>query len=515
MNINFYKIEDFQLLSYHYYATQVSNNDLFELNGFKIRNILSIAFNIEIRDLILENLFNTNGTFLTSETKDNLFRYLSIDERYDLKNHLSNYLDYQIESNWYKTLIKVLITESINTIVIPTPLLNHDLILTQLKILFPKKKFVDWNSYNDTSETLILDYNHAWKKRNIFTLHNSSVYAFFLKHFFENTYNWKVYTDDRHHFNRMNTQTRDFLIGNEILTEIKEKLALFRPQNSLNEWDVLHEKEHKNSFNPQEEIIIYFNSTNSYKYRLSASFLLVKDNIYNIKTAKDLVNNPVLFEKEYKFSNLENIITQIDLNKLNKAIEKDTSISQIIQPLWNKFNLNEQDGRLWKQLLKRKINEDGLDKVFCEIEDILKIKQFVSLNTFENAYCNPENITIIPREKKVFKAICQYLELPLEYRAAMHRERNLIGGHSEQFHSKLKELIKAIVEYGVLDKHKNDDELLELLNQSIEKIESKVDMDYFGFTRESLLYACLAICYEILDKMKLKPILTIEHIIPN
>ena len=177
--------------------------------------------------------------------------------------------------------------------------------------------------------------------------------------------------------------------------------------------------------------------------------------------------------------------------------------------------MNEQDGRLWKQLLKSKINVDGLDKVFCEIEDILKIKQFVSITTFENAYCNPTNITIIPREKKVFKAICQYLELPLEYRAAMHRERNLIGGHSEQFHSKLKELIKAIVEYRVLDKHKNDDELLELLNQSIEKIESKVDMDYFGFTRESLLYACLAICYEILDKMKLKPILTIEHIIPN
>ena len=134
MNINFYKIEDLQLLSYNYYATQVSNNDLLELNGFKIRNILSFAFNIEIRDLILENLFNANGTFLTSETKDNLFRYLSIDERDDLKNHLSNYLDYQIESNWYKTLTKVLITESINKIVIPTPLLNNDLILTQLKI---------------------------------------------------------------------------------------------------------------------------------------------------------------------------------------------------------------------------------------------------------------------------------------------------------------------------------------------------------------------------------------------
>lgn len=513
MDINFYKIEDSQLISYYYYAAQVSNNDLLELNGFKIRNILSIVFNSEIKDKILENLFSADGTFLTTETKDNLFKYLSKYEIDDLKNHLNDYLDYQIESGWYKFLIQVLNTGSINTIVIPTLVLNNNLILSQLNRQFPKKKFVDWSGYNGTSGALFLDYNHAWKKRNIFNVCNSNVIAVFLKHFFENTYNWKIYSDDRHLFNRMNTPTRGFLVGEEILTEIKEKLTSFRPQISLNEWDVLHEIDHKNSFKPQEEIIIYFNSTLSNKYRLSSYFLLVNDNKYIINTAKDLVSNPDQFEKEYGFSNLENIISQIDLSKLNKAIEKDTSISQIIQPLWNKFNLNEQDGRLWKQLLKRKINDEGLGKVFSEIENILKIKQFVSKNTFENAYCNPENATIIPREKKVFKAICQYLKLPREYRAAMHRERNLIGGHSEQFHRQLKEIIIAIVENGLLDKHKNDDELLEHLSLSIEKIESKVDMEYFGFTRESLLYTCIALYYEILDKMKIRPIFKIEFII--
>lgn len=428
---------------------------------------------------------------------------------------MSNYLDYQIESGWYSTLTEFLHSESINTIVIPSLILKNDLIYTQLKKLFPQKNFIDWHGYNLKSEVLILDYNHAWKKKNIFSVHNSSSHMFFLKHFFENTYNWIVYNDDKHLFNRINTKTRELLFGIEILDEIKENLKSLRPQKSLNEWDVLHESDHKNSFILQEEIIIYYNSKNSNKYRFSSSFLLVKDNKYIIKNAIDLASNPGLFEKEYKFSNLENIIYQIDLGKLNKAIEKDTSISQIIKPLWNKFDLNEQDGRLWKQLLKRKINEYGIDVVFCKIEEKSGIKKFVSLNTFENAYCNPENTTIIPREKKVFKAICQYLELPLEYRAAMHRERNLIGGHSEQFHSKIKDLIMAIVEYGVIDMNKSDDELLEILNQYIEKIESKVDMDYFGFTRESLLYACIAIYYEILDKMRLKPILMIEHILPS
>ena len=263
MNINFYKLRDAQLLSYNYYIAQVSNNDLLELNGYKIRNILSLVFNLKTRDFILEDLFSENGTFLTSESKDNLFKYISIEERNDLKNYLTTYLDYQIESEWYSILSQVLNTESINTILIPTPILKHDLILAQLKTLFPKKKFVDWLGYNETSEALILDYNHAWKKRNIFTVQDSNSVSFFLKHFFENTYQWKKYNEDRHLFNRMNTKTRELLIGKDELTEVKEKLRLLKPKNSLNEWDVLHESDHKNFLNPQEEIVVYFNLSNS------------------------------------------------------------------------------------------------------------------------------------------------------------------------------------------------------------------------------------------------------------
>ncbi|WP_430399095.1 hypothetical protein [Flavobacterium sp.] len=515
MNINFYNIEEAQLLSYHFFVAQVNNNNLKELNGYKIRNILSLVFNSKIKDFILEDLFNENGSFLSSDTKQELFRYLSLDERNDLKIYLSNYLDYQIDSKWYNSLTEFLNKKSINTIVISTQILNHDLIFDLLKTLFPKKKFVDWLSFNEKSNSLVLDYNHAWKKQNIFTINEFSSYAYFLKHFFENTYLWKAYNDDRHLFNRMNTQTRELLIGKEVISEIKEKLTSFRPQKSLNEWDILHESEHKNSFNPQEEIIIHFNSTNSYRYRFSSSFLLEKDKKFYIKSAKELMINTDSLEGKFLFSNLENIITQIDLSKLNKAIEKDESIFQIIQPLWEKFNLNEHDGRLWKQLLQSKAKEYGVENVFNEIESVSGIKQFVSLNTFENAYCNPENNTIIPREKKVFKAICKYLGLPLEYRAAMHRERNLIGGHSQELHSKLKELIKAIVEYGILDKHINDDALLDILTFSIDKIEKRVDMDFFGFTKDSLNYACIQICYEIIEKMKLKPIHKIEHIVPN
>jgi hypothetical protein len=136
-------------------------------------------------------------------------------------------------------------------------------------------------------------------------------------------------------------------------------------------------------------------------------------------------------------------------------------------------------------------------------------------NTFEGTYCNPKSTTIIPREKRVFKAICQYLQLPIEYRAAVQRERNLVGSYSEELRGKLKALIKAMVECKVFDEQRDDDSLLEVLNVSIERIEKDVDIDFFGSTREALIYSSIAIYYEIIEKIKLKPILKIELSLAN
>ena len=67
----------------------------------------------------------------------------------------------------------------------------------------------------------------------------------------------------------------------------------------------------------------------------------------------------------------------------------------------------------------------------------------------------------------------------------------------------------------IFDQRRDDEELLEILNSSIDKIEKRVDIDFFGSTRESLIYACIAVYYEILEKIKLKPIIRIEHISSN
>lgn len=515
MKIDFHEIEESKLISYLYFVAQVSNYNLRELNGYKVRNILSIAFNTKIQNLILEDLFNQNGDFLSIETKDNLFRHLSPDEKDDLKNLISNYLDYQIESSWYEHVCQVLNESSLNTIVVSSAILNSDSILNELKVLFPKKKFADWCTLNEMTSALFLDYNQSWKKRNIFNVQQNESEGVFLKHFFKNVYDRKIYNDEYQIYRSISTPLRKQLFGGEILDELKKNLDSIKPSDDYNEWDILHESDDRNYNNPQEEVLIYFDKNKCNKYRINESFLLENDPCFLYKTAKELIDNPGIFENKFQFSNIENIIKRIDLDELNKALEKDDSINMIIQPLWEKFNLNENDGRLWKQLLQRKVQENGLLNVYSEIENISGIRQFISINTFENTYCNPSSYTVIPREKKVFKAICRYLELPLEYRVALHRERILIGGHSQELNMKLKPLIEMIVKFGVLDNHKSDDNLLKILTEVINKIEERVDMEYFGFTRDSLFYACFTLCYEIIDKMRLKQILKIEHNIPN
>ena len=517
MKIDFHEIQDSKLISYNYFASQVNNYDLRELNGFKVRNILSIAFNPKIRDYILDDLFNQNGIFLSIETKDNLERYFSSYEIDDLRSLLSNYLDYQIESSWYENVCNVLTESSLNTIVVSSSILNCGSVLNELKVLFPNIKFTDWRSINDTTSTLFLDYNQSWKKRNVFDIHEKNSRALFLKNFFENVYKRKIFNDEKQIFKSINSTLRKQLFGDEIIAELKYNLEKLKPLESYNEWDKWHDSDDINYINPQEEVFIYFDKNRSNKYRVNESFLLEDCGKYYYRTAKELIINPASFQNNFYFSNIENIIKGIDINEINKAVDKDNIANMIVKPLWSKFELNEEDGELWKQLLQIEVSKKGIYNVYSEIEKISSINNFVSLKTFKDVYCNPKSHTIIPLEKKVFSAICYFVNIPPEskYRLSLQRRRNMTGKKSMEFNSNLKILISNIIEHGVFDKHKSDNELLGILNKVINKIEENVDMDYFGFTLDSLSYACIALCYEIADKMRLKPILKIEHISPN
>ena len=499
MKINYFSIDNSQLISYSVFVSILNNNNLIELNSFKMRNLFSLIFNNQMRDYVVDDIFRENGSLLNNDTKNELFRNLSIFERDELKNYLLTYLNYQIESKWLSTVYDFLNDKNKYIIIISNLVLNDSFLMKHLMKHFPKKKFKDWVGYDGLCDALILDYNHAWKKRNLFTIENTNSTGYFLSHYFKNVYDWKVYNDQKHLFNRLNSPTRISIFTPIIIDEIKSKLTSLKPTEKIDDWLIFreHENSHNNSFNPQEEIILHFSSTKRNKYSINSNFLVTKDTSFFIKNSRELLLQPSSFIGVYQISNLENIISKIDLGKVNQAISKDNTIAEAVKPLWAKFDLSDSDGQLWKQLLKRNSDKFGYQLVFSEIETLTGISNFVTYNTFKSIYCNPLSETIVPGKIKIFKSICQYLGLPLEYRVALQRERNLVGGHSQEKNSKLKSLVIALVELKIFDKSDNDDDLLDVLNSSVDILIEKVDMDFFGFTKEALIYASIELCYEI------------------
>lgn len=515
MKILFHKLSEQQISSYSRFVSEVNSYGIKELSSFEIRNILSLVFNQELKNILIDDLFDKNGLILSSETKQDLFNYLTFDEIFYIKNLLSTYLDFQIYSDWsekVKNLLKS--NKNINNIIISKSIFKSDNFLNCITNFFFSYKLMNWYVFEDNGNYLILDYNQGWKKRNIFNIDNENTISIFLEHFFKIEHDWKLYKIEKDKFFILDNKLRKLIFGEDIIFQIKKILKSQKPFHQKSHLDNIHEEKHKEAISPQDEIIIYYESNKSIKYNLKASFLTFKENNFDIVKASELLVNPEKYIKKYQISNLDNIIDKIDLNELNKALNKDDIISTAISTLWLKYNLDEKNGRLWKQLLKLKANKYGMDKVYDDIKKLSNSNDFVSRFTFQNAYCNPKNETIIPREKKVFKSICKYLELPKEYRISIQMERILVGGHSKELNEKLKGVIKTLINNGIMNGFIYDNNLINNIKLNIQKIEDNIDMDYFGITKESLPLTCLELCHEIRDKMKLKHIKKIEKSFP-
>jgi hypothetical protein len=511
MKIDFFKIEDENLVSYNYFFERINRYNLIEFNGYRIRNIFSIVFNQNIKNQIVNDLFSPDGELLSSETKNELFRNVSLDERNELKSDLSSYLENQIESGWFQTVNQIILKSQINIILLPLIVKNNQVLSVEFKRIFPNKKIIDWISFDISKKALILDYNHSWNRKNIFCISNVESKSIFLNHFFANVYKWKVYLEEKNLFSLYNTPVRQALFGNLLINDLESELEKLKPDEKKNEHFNFFDIEHKNSFNAQDELILHFGNNRQTKYLMSSSFLIDIGNRLNIVSAWDLVNFSSKYEGNYA-CNIEYLISRIDLSKLKLEIEKENSLVTSVDKLWERFNLNSNDGKLWKQLLFLKSKEVGVENVYNIITDKLNGRPFVSLNTFSSTYCNPSNPTITPREKIVFLTICRFLDLPLEYMLLMQRERNLTGENSQERNINLKKWITALVEGELLYRCSTSD-FFQKLSPHLSSIVQKFDIEYFGLTEETLAIACKELVDEVLIKLNFNKLVRIQHII--
>lgn len=486
--------------------TQIHEN-LYELISIKMRNIYSLVVSDRIKEIVLEGIFGDNKeSTLISETTQQEFP----DEiKSELKENLSNTLDYIINSSW-KDEIKCLINEN-TTLVISNEFLENNLLKKELQKelgISNSNKLINWEELNSTiAENLIilnyLDPGHYpyYFYPNIIELPAINSNGIFLNLFFKNKYQWANFNNNNDYYKLLNNQIRtEFFDWNSIKKSVNNLRPTVKEKTS---WDI--ESSYVNNGNKEVIKIKLLSEKRSHNYHSSDLFICKANNIMKVEKAIDLL---VLNLTEIQ--SLDDIIDALPIYDKLADINKQEEELDVIR---KKFNIEdgEDAGRLWKVLLKRKSEEKGKELLYFEIQELLSKQnlKMVSFQHFENHWINPESKSLSPIIKKVFLSICNYLNLPKTYIILISRIKNKTKQASRNNTRKMNLLFKDLFDDGCFD---DISKTREILTTKKEYYQQNHSLEELGIDENHLLENLVALVELINPEISLQKVDSIESI---
>jgi hypothetical protein len=486
--------------------TQIHEN-LYELISIKMRNIYSLVVSDRIKEIVLEGIFGDNKeSTLISETTQQEFP----DEiKSELKENLSNTLDYIINSSW-KDEIKCLINEN-TTLVISNEFLENNLLKKELQKelgISNSNKLINWEELNSTiAENLIilnyLDPGHYpyYFYPNIIEIPAINSNGIFLNLFFKNKYQWANFNNNNDYYKLLNNQIRtEFFDWNSIKKSVNNLRPTVKEKTS---WDI--ESSYVNNGNKEVIKIKLLSEKRSHNYHSSDLFICKANNIMKVEKAIDLL---VLNLTEIQ--SLDDIIDALPIYDKLADINKQEEELDVIR---KKFNIEdgEDAGRLWKVLLKRKSEEKGKELLYFEIQELLSKQnlKMVSFQHFENHWINPESKSLSPIIKKVFLSICNYLNLPKTYIILISRIKNKTKQASRNNTRKMNLLFKDLFDDGCFD---DISKTREILTTKKEYYQQNHSLEELGIDENHLLENLVALVELINPEISLQKVDSIESI---
>ena len=486
--------------------TQIHEN-LYELISIKMRNIYSLVVSDRIKEIVLESIFGDNKeSTLISETTQQEFP----DEiKSELKENLSNTLDYIINSSW-KDEIKCLINEN-TTLVISNEFLENNLLKKELQKelgISNSNKLINWEELNSTiAENLIilnyLDPGHYpyYFYPNIIEIPAINSNGIFLNLFFKNKYQWANFNNNNDYYKLLNNQIRtEFFDWNSIKKSVNNLRPTVKEKTS---WDI--ESSYVNNGNKEVIKIKLLSEKRSHNYHSSDLFICKANNIMKVEKAIDLL---VLNLTEIQ--SLDDIIDALPIYDKLADINKQEEELDVIR---KKFNIEdgEDAGRLWKVLLKRKSEEKGKELLYFEIQELLSKQnlKMVSFQHFENHWINPESKSLSPIIKKVFLSICNYLNLPKTYIILISRIKNKTKQASRNNTRKMNLLFKDLFDDGCFD---DISKTREILTTKKEYYQQNHSLEELGIDENHLLENLVALVELINPEISLQKVDSIESI---
>ena len=207
------------------------------------------------------------------------------------------------------------------------------------------------------------------------------------------------------------------------------------------------------------------------------------------------------------FDFLDKILEEIDIMTLFNDKSDD---NQFLDSIAKEFLFEDINSFfLWKHLLKRKASEIGKEKLLNDLREKLESK-IVSDNHFYNRWLDVNSDMISPRSKKIFKKLCEYLNLPNKYFLTVLRYKLSQVGSSRENNKFLEDLAVKLISIKCFDENSDNLTYNTIINNNLEIIKEDFDFESLGIEEEFIIIFLELLVNEIKSKIQLKQFQSIE-----
>ncbi len=500
------------------FVLETSIRELYELRSIKLMNIYSICYTDEIKGYIIDNLFSKkeSSELISSSTKMAILELRDEDSE-TLKEALSNTLDIIINSEIKSKIIVSL--ASTPTIIFDEAIIRNGKLISKITDCLGLTRLIKLKTWSDilnfsSNCFLILSYRDQGKFPNYYYPNlleielqpENNANAIFPHFLFGRHCKWAKYYLLKEYYKYLNHPIREKHFE---WNELKKLIQTQKPETKLIiDWNL--ENEYSSSEN-RETFKVKLQNQRVKTYH-SSDLLIFSE----IKTA-----SPKIERVKWFFENEDIDGTKYKIQKLDELLDEFNPAERLIDTTQQELELeiirkqlglgNVTAGRIWKVLLRNKSELLGIESLYEELKLIFEKNKIplVSINHFRNSWINIESDSLTPRGNKVFKFLCNYLELNNNYRLILYRLKNASISGKIEATKKYSNILKDLFADGCFNSNPS---IETILNSRIAYYRNNHSLDELGIDNVNPLNGLTTLIELIQPELKLIELETIEKL---
>lgn len=488
---------------------------LYELRSYKAMNVYSLATSDEINSIIIQGIFSNEDAFLISSDTRAALHDLSQEAINKIRLSLENVLVSIGQSGWREFLRKRITKNQL--IIVADVAKKNSRLLTALRNslqLAPGQEFKSWKDVDlieNKKEIIAIDYRDAGKfpysiHPNLFELDHAQaeIRGYFIAFLFKLKFDWCQY---RYSSDLLKILTNPVRVKTFDIISVANKIGRQKPSVSEQTNWLVEQQYHSERHGSVAKLTFSQNKVRSFP---SSELFIIKveeHDIFSVVRAADL--NDIDHEDNLYAQPLDDI--HMGFNIYDKIVNKEREAREL-QIIKAKYSLSETDKSesLWKILLKKRLADKDVETFYNEVQSSLRVKgvELVGRSTFEHQWINVNSATLIPRERKLFMYLCEYLGLPDVYFFIMRRLKNAEVQNNRRNSQQMNALLSDLFNEGCFtdDKHSR----LKSLNQIKQQLLENHDLEEIGFYQDTLVDDLNALVELLRPHIKLQKLIKIE-----